>query len=317
MEAKKTRVNVILLDCCRELITREITRSDVEHLDPDKMGALNPRAPEGTIIGFACDEYMMASDGFGSNGLYTSHLEDHLGDNLQDIETNLKLTGEDVEEDPHNRTGQKPRIKSNLTKQIFLFTDTNRDLLSEFRRIPIVPDDIAKKLLDSPKQYLPQEEAVFSRHLARLEEVLSSCEKQARKDSFDAFLARYNQSSLPKSSSSISNKKTSFALKICIDDFRIGSSSQYETVKRRVTHSLNVMLKTTKFPFRVSAAVNSWCHGSCWLSGDLTECVGDIDTDAQLALTVTAGVCLIVRVLYLAQTFEPQRVFKFFRGLCY
>jgi hypothetical protein len=121
MEAKKTRVNVILLDCCRELLPHELARADVEQLDAAAMSALNPRAPEGTIIGFACDEHMLASDGFGSNGLYTSHLKDHLGNSLKDIETNLRLAGKGVEEDPHNTLAQKPRIKSNLTKDLFLF----------------------------------------------------------------------------------------------------------------------------------------------------------------------------------------------------
>lgn len=121
MEAKKTRVNVILLDCCRELLPHELARADVEQLDQAAMRALNPRAPEGTIIGFACDEHMLASDGFGSNGLYTSHLKDHLGNSLRDIETTLRLTGKGVEKDPHNTIGQKPRIKSNLTKEFVLF----------------------------------------------------------------------------------------------------------------------------------------------------------------------------------------------------
>merc|ERR1712037_997765 len=125
MQAKRTRANVVLLDCCRQYIPR--TRAfGAENLDPELMRGLNPQAPKGTIIGFAGDERMFASDGFGSNGLYTSHLKDYLGNDSEDIETNLRLTGAAVEADPNN-TGipphgpQKPKIRNNLTKPIFLF----------------------------------------------------------------------------------------------------------------------------------------------------------------------------------------------------
>ena len=46
MEAKKTRVNVILLDCCRELLPHELPRASIEQFDKAAMSALNPRAPE-------------------------------------------------------------------------------------------------------------------------------------------------------------------------------------------------------------------------------------------------------------------------------
>ena len=48
MQAKRTRVNVVLLDCCREYVPSEyeITRAiGAEKLDPELMRGLNPQAP--------------------------------------------------------------------------------------------------------------------------------------------------------------------------------------------------------------------------------------------------------------------------------
>ena len=146
--------------------------------------------------------------------------------------------------------------------------------------IPIVPDHIAQKLLraQTQKEYLPQDETVFSEHLDSLGQILSSCVEEARKASFDEFIERsISKLDLAEAEKKGREQKESFALEIDID-FRIANDGQYEEVKSRVTDSLSEMLENTKFP-RVSVAANSWCHGSLCMGIDVTACAVEIGTD--------------------------------------
>merc|ERR1719174_1559942 len=114
-------------------------------------------------------------------------------------------------------------------------SDRQTFITSLLSGIPIVPDHIAQKLLraQTQKEYLPQDKSVFSEHLSRLEEILSSCVEEARKASFDEFIER----SISKLDSAEAEQKgreqkESFALEIDID-FRIANDRQYEEVKSR------------------------------------------------------------------------------------
>lgn len=71
MEFSDNRINVIILDACRNNPFRSFTRGDakgITRMDPPK------GAKQGSIIAFATAPGSVASDGDGRNGLYTSKL---------------------------------------------------------------------------------------------------------------------------------------------------------------------------------------------------------------------------------------------------
>lgn len=71
MEYSGNRINVIILDACRNNPFRSFSRSDekgITRMDPPK------GAKQGAIIAFATAPGSVASDGDGRNGLYTSKL---------------------------------------------------------------------------------------------------------------------------------------------------------------------------------------------------------------------------------------------------
>ena len=67
MEAAKARVNLVILDACRNNPFARSSRSGVNGLAPME-------APIGTLIAFATSPGQVASDGVGANGLYTNYL---------------------------------------------------------------------------------------------------------------------------------------------------------------------------------------------------------------------------------------------------
>ena len=67
MESAKSRVNLVILDACRNNPFVRNTRSLANGLAPME-------APIGTLIAFATSPGQVASDGSGSNGLYTEYL---------------------------------------------------------------------------------------------------------------------------------------------------------------------------------------------------------------------------------------------------
>jgi uncharacterized caspase-like protein len=71
MEYSNNRINIIILDACRNNPFRSFSRSDekgITRMDPPK------GAKQGAIIAFATAPGAVASDGDGRNGLYTSKL---------------------------------------------------------------------------------------------------------------------------------------------------------------------------------------------------------------------------------------------------
>ena len=194
--------------------------------------------------------------------------------------------------------------------------------------IPIVPDHIAQKLLraQTQKEYLPQDETVFSEHLDSLGQILSSCVEEARKASFDEFIERsISKLDLAEAEKKGREQKESFALEIDID-FRIANDGQYEEVKSRVTDSLSEMLKTTKFP-PVSVAANSGrictrglggAHGSFCVSIDVTTCAVEIVTDlardvVNNPLVVGSTVIALFALPYLHHVFTGKPHVSFYK----
>jgi uncharacterized caspase-like protein len=67
MESAKARVNLVILDACRNNPFARTSRSGQNGLAPME-------APIGTMVAFATSPGQVASDGMAGNGLYTSHL---------------------------------------------------------------------------------------------------------------------------------------------------------------------------------------------------------------------------------------------------
>jgi uncharacterized caspase-like protein len=91
MEFSKNRINIIILDACRNNPFRSFSRSDekgITRMDPPK------GAKQGSIIAFATAPGDVASDGDGRNGLYTSKLLKYInapGLNIEEIFKKVRI----------------------------------------------------------------------------------------------------------------------------------------------------------------------------------------------------------------------------------
>jgi uncharacterized caspase-like protein len=73
MESAKARVNLVVLDACRNNPFARSSRSG-------QNGLAAMEAPLGTLIAYATSPGQVASDGMGANGLYTSYLVREMGE---------------------------------------------------------------------------------------------------------------------------------------------------------------------------------------------------------------------------------------------
>ncbi len=116
MEFSDNRINVIILDACRNNPFRSFSRGDekgITRMDPPK------GSKQGSIIAFATAPGSVASDGDGRNGLYTAKLLKYI--NLPDLtlEEVFKRVRVDVSEESAGK--QVPWENNSLTGD-FYFT---------------------------------------------------------------------------------------------------------------------------------------------------------------------------------------------------
>lgn len=109
MEDAKNRVNVVVLDACRNnpfVKTRSLKSRGLAPMD----------APSGSLIAFSTAPGTEALDGIGRNGLYTKHLMAYAKVPGMTIEQVFKRTREAVEVESEQITGkrQSPREESSL-----------------------------------------------------------------------------------------------------------------------------------------------------------------------------------------------------------
>lgn len=109
MEDAKSRVNVIVLDACRNnpfIKTRSLKTRGLAPMD----------APSGSLVAFSTAPGTEASDGSGRNGLYTKHLMANLKVPGLTIEQVFKRVRESVENESEKEIGRKqsPREESSL-----------------------------------------------------------------------------------------------------------------------------------------------------------------------------------------------------------
>lgn len=109
MEDSKNRVNVVVLDACRNnpfIKTRSLKTRGLAPMD----------APSGSLVAFSTAPGTEASDGSGRNGLYTKHLMANMKMPGMTIEQVFKRTREGVETESEREIGRKqsPREESSL-----------------------------------------------------------------------------------------------------------------------------------------------------------------------------------------------------------
>lgn len=116
MEFSDNRINVIILDACRNNPFRSFSRGDekgITRMDPPK------GAKQGAIIAFATAPGSVASDGEGRNGLYTSKLLKYMNHPELTLEEVFKRVRIDVSSESAGK--QVPWENNSLTGD-FYFT---------------------------------------------------------------------------------------------------------------------------------------------------------------------------------------------------
>ena len=109
MEDSRNRVNVVVLDACRNnpfIKTRSLKTRGLAPMD----------APSGSLVAFSTAPGTEASDGSGRNGLYTKHLMANVKMPGLTVEQVFKRTREGVESESEREIGRKqsPREESSL-----------------------------------------------------------------------------------------------------------------------------------------------------------------------------------------------------------
>ena len=114
MDAARVKVNVIIMDACRN---NPFERS--WHRSASGNGLAMMNAPTGSLIAYATAPGRVASDGTGSNGLYTSALLKYLSDPKLSIEQVFKKVRTEVTEKSDG--AQVPWETTSLTGDDFYF----------------------------------------------------------------------------------------------------------------------------------------------------------------------------------------------------
>ena len=115
METAKNRINVVILDACRDNPFARSSRSNSGGL-----GQLD--APIGSLVAFATAPGSVASDGRGANGLYTQHLLANIERPGVPIEEVFKRVRLGVRLDSNG--GQVPWESTSLEGDFYFFTPT-------------------------------------------------------------------------------------------------------------------------------------------------------------------------------------------------
>lgn len=118
MDAAQVKVNVIIMDACRN---NPFERSWNRSANGNGLAMMN--APTGSLIAYATAPGRVASDGTGSNGLYTSALLKYLGDPKLTIEQVFKKVRTEVTE--KSMGAQVPWETTSLTGDDFYFATGN------------------------------------------------------------------------------------------------------------------------------------------------------------------------------------------------
>jgi hypothetical protein len=112
MESAKSKINLIILDACRD---NPFERSWNRSVSSKGLAFMN--APSGSLIAYATSPGNTASDGKGQNGLYTSAILQYIGQNNLQIEDMFKKVRQMVIKDSGGK--QIPWESTSLTKDFY------------------------------------------------------------------------------------------------------------------------------------------------------------------------------------------------------
>lgn len=142
MESAHNRLNIIILDACRNNPFGRGYRSSMR-------GLARMDAPTGSILAYATAPGATASDGPGKNGLYTSRLLTHILTPGLEIGKLFRLVRMDVMKDSENR--QVPWESSSLIGEFYFSEESEENdiLLSKSSSQPTIPAtiDIKRNIL--------------------------------------------------------------------------------------------------------------------------------------------------------------------------
>ena len=186
MEHSKNRLNIIILDACRDNPFARGFRSII------KTGLARMDAPTGTYIAYATAPDTVAHDGNGRNGVFTKHLLKSIIIPGLPIEQIMKRVRIGVMHE--TRSKQVPWDSSSLTRDFF-FVPSNMaesklkptlssvdDFVYSDRNIDISPDDDSD-IWDLPEIYPPtappQEETIAKDSIAVGKTTREACAKAA------------------------------------------------------------------------------------------------------------------------------------------
>ena len=148
MEAARNVMNLVILDACRNNPYARSFRSAAQGL-----ATLN--APSGTFIAYATAPGSVASDGSGSNGLYTGELIHHMqtpGLKLEEVFKRVRASVQDK-----SNGSQVPWDASSLTGDFF-FVKAQPEPPKAITRVEPAPE-ASSSTAPAPSQYRADEEA--------------------------------------------------------------------------------------------------------------------------------------------------------------
>ncbi len=114
--------NIIVLDACRDNPFESMEEIIGERMSD---GLAPMRAPVGTLIAYSTEPGSVASDGAGENGLYTSHLLQHMGDKITVEEVFRKVRKGVARE---SNKSQIPWEHSSLFEDVYFNVPPNREV---------------------------------------------------------------------------------------------------------------------------------------------------------------------------------------------
>lgn len=114
--------NILIMDACRDNPFTGISGIDGKRIND---GLAPMRAPVGTLIAYSTEPGSVASDGEGENGLYTSHLLEHMGDKIT-IEEVFKKVRKGVAKESNK--SQIPWEHSSLYEDVYINSPPNREV---------------------------------------------------------------------------------------------------------------------------------------------------------------------------------------------
>jgi uncharacterized caspase-like protein len=145
MDAAHTRVNLLVLDACRNNPFARVSRSG-------NMGLAQMDAPKGTLIAFSTAPGSLAKDGTGTNSVYTTHLIEKLALPAMPVEQVFKEVRIAVTKETHDR--QIPWESSSLMGD-FYFVPPSAAITPTLAQVPLPEKSQAPTPLQTVEAHPP------------------------------------------------------------------------------------------------------------------------------------------------------------------